>query len=181
VVVTIGAALIEGTGRTDAVGIGCAIMTLICECCFTLLAVPVLARHGPWGVSVHSVWIGAVMFGVLAVLKEGPQAGGRLGAAQWAAIGYLAVGLTAIAFICWYSAVRILGSGAAGLLTGVAPIAAAVAGMFTGSTVPGWTVWAGMAAVVVGLSADLASRRERTAAAAQEVAAVPAGREAKSR
>lgn len=80
IVVTIGAAVIEGTGRTDAVGLSCALITLICECCFTLLAVPVLTRHGPWGVSVHSVWIGAVMFGVLGSIWEGPQAAGRLSA-----------------------------------------------------------------------------------------------------
>ena len=52
-VVTAGSALVEGTGRTDAIGLGWAVVALLCEAAFTLLAVPVLPRHGAWGVSVH--------------------------------------------------------------------------------------------------------------------------------
>src|ERR1700722_9669546 len=58
-VVTCGAALVEGVGRTDATGIGWAVVVFGCEAAFTLMAVPVLGRHGPWGVSVHSTWLAA--------------------------------------------------------------------------------------------------------------------------
>lgn len=33
-----------------------------CEVGFTRLAVPVLWRHGPGGVSVHTTWLAAVIF-----------------------------------------------------------------------------------------------------------------------
>lgn len=48
-VVVAGAVLVEGTGRTDAAGVGWAALALACEAGFTLLAVPVLGRHGAWG------------------------------------------------------------------------------------------------------------------------------------
>jgi drug/metabolite transporter (DMT)-like permease len=49
-VVTCGAALVQGLGRTDAVGVAWAAGVFACEAAFTLLAIPVLRRHGPWGV-----------------------------------------------------------------------------------------------------------------------------------
>ena len=155
VVVTAGSALVEGTGRADAVGIGWAAVALVCEAAFTLLAVPVLPRHGAWGVSLHSVWIGALMFAVLGVTTEGVGVAGRLTAADWAAMAYLAVMVTAVAFILWYSTVAALGAGAVGLLTGMAPVAAAVIGIATGGRVPGPAVWAGVAVVVAGLAVGL--------------------------
>ncbi|HWG12888.1 MAG TPA: hypothetical protein VG268_06420 [Streptosporangiaceae bacterium] len=54
-VVTAGAGLIEGLGRTDAAGIGWAAVVFGCEVAFTLLAVPVLGRHGPWGYGPHDL------------------------------------------------------------------------------------------------------------------------------
>jgi len=163
VVVTAGSALVEGTGRADAVGIGWAAVALVCEAAFTLLAVPVLPRHGAWGVSLHSVWIGAAMLAVLGVTIEGAGAAGRLTAVDWAAMAYLAVMVTAVAFILWYSTVAALGAGAVGLLTGMAPVAAALVGIATGGKVPGPAVWCGVAVVVAGLAVGLA-RGKRGAA-----------------
>ncbi|RKT02800.1 drug/metabolite transporter (DMT)-like permease [Streptomyces sp. 3211.6] len=154
-VVVAGAALVEGSGRTDAAGVGWAALALGCETGFTLLAVPVLGRHGAWGVSVHAVWMGAVMLAGLAVCTEPPSAVTELGAAQWAAVGYLAVLVTAVAFLLWYRTVAAVGSGRAGLLTGVAPLAAAGAGALTGGGVPGPAVWLGLVVVIAGLTAGL--------------------------
>jgi drug/metabolite transporter (DMT)-like permease len=157
--VTAGSALVEGTGRADAIGISWAAIALICEAAFTLLAVPVLPRHGALGVSLHSVWIGALMFAALSLTAEGVGAAGRITAPEWAAIAYLAVMVTAIAFILWYSTVAALGAGTVGLLTGVAPISAAFTGMATGGHTPGPLVWAGVFVVVAGLAAGLFHRR----------------------
>ena len=109
--VTAGAVLVEGAGRADAAGLAWAAVALGCEASFTLLAVPVLARHGAWGVSVHSVWIGAVMLAVLGLVTEGPAAAARLTAADLGAVVYLAVLVTVAAFILWYSTVAALGPG----------------------------------------------------------------------
>jgi drug/metabolite transporter (DMT)-like permease len=156
-VVTAGSVLVEGAGQADPAGIGWAALALACEAAFTLLAVPVLARHGAWGVSLHSVWIGTVMLMGLSVITEGPAAITRLTATDWAAIGYLAVLVTAVAFILWYSAVVTLGAGPAGLLTGIAPVSAAVTGIVTASQAPRPLVWLGIVVIACGLAAGLRS------------------------
>ena len=114
-------------------------------------AVPVLAAHGAWGVSVHTTWMAAVGFGVAALPGLGAVAGPALSARELAAVAYLAVAVTAVAFVLWFSAVRGLGFARAGLLTGVAPVAAAVAGVLLGGPVPAAGVWAGTAVVATGL------------------------------
>jgi drug/metabolite transporter (DMT)-like permease len=157
-VVTGGAALVAGVGRSDAAGVCWAVVVFACEAAFTLLAVPLLGRHGPWGVSVHSTWLAALLFGVLGVIHEGPGAALRLDGADWLAMGFLAVAVTALAFVCWYSCVSLLGASRAGLLTGVAPAAAAVTGVLLGGPAPRPLVWAGLAVVGSGLALGLRAR-----------------------
>lgn len=151
VVVTLGGVLVEGGGRTDLVGIVWAVIALTSEAAFTLLAMPVLSRQGAWGVSVHSVWIAAVMLIVMSPLAEGTSAVSLLTLKNWEAIIFLALMVTALTFVCWYSAVTILGSGRAGLLAGVSPISAAFAGIATNGHVPKLFVWAGIVLVILGL------------------------------
>jgi drug/metabolite transporter (DMT)-like permease len=150
--VTCGAGLVQGLGRTDAIGVAWAVVVFGCEAAFTLLAIPVLGRHGPWGVSVHATWLATVMFGVLGAINEGPNAVTELDRADWLAVGYLAVAVTAAAFVLWYSSVRRLGASRAGLLTGIAPVAAAVSGVLLGGPAPRPLVWAGIAVVAAGLA-----------------------------
>jgi len=157
--VTAGGALVEGTGHADAIGLLWAAVALVCEAAFTLLAVPVLGRHGAWGVSIHAVWIGALMFAVLGFAAEGPGAAGRLDAADWAAMAYLTVMVTALAFLLWYSTVAALGAGPVGLLTGIAPVSAALVGVALGGPAPGLSVWAGVLIVLAGLAAGLTRRQ----------------------
>jgi drug/metabolite transporter (DMT)-like permease len=152
VVLTCGAALVQGLGRCNAAGFGWAAVVFGCEAAFTLLAVPVLGRHGPVGVSVHTTWIAAVIFAVLGGVREGPGAVTRLSAADWLATGYLAVGVTAVAFVLWYTCVGRLGAGRAGLLTGIAPIAATLTGVLLSEPAPRPMVWAGIAVVIAGLA-----------------------------
>ncbi len=165
-VVTVGAVVVQGGGRSDLAGLGWAAVTLGCEAAFTLLAVPVLGRHGAVGVSVHTTWLAALGFAVVAVVDEPTDAVFHLGARQWVALGYLAVAVTAVAFVLWYSAVDRLGPGRAGLLTGIAPVAAAVTGVVLGGPLPAPAVWVGIGVVVAGLVLGLrADRRPRTASA----------------
>jgi drug/metabolite transporter (DMT)-like permease len=58
----------------------------------------------------------------------------------------------------WYSSVRRLGASRAGLLTGVAPVAAAAAGVLLGGPAPRPLVWAGIAVVAAGLALGLLGR-----------------------
>jgi drug/metabolite transporter (DMT)-like permease len=143
-------------------------VALLCEAAFTLLAIPVLRRQGPWGVSLHTVWIGSAMLVVLGLFVEGPQAAVRLRTDHWAAIGYLAVMVTAVAFVCWYSSVAIIGAARAGLLTGIAPPAAALAGAVTIGQAPALPVWLGMGVVCAGLAIGLGSRHRTAARGAKQ-------------
>jgi drug/metabolite transporter (DMT)-like permease len=168
-VVTAGAGLVQGFGRADAMGLVWALVTFACEAGFTLLAVPVLGRHGPIGVSVHSTWMAALLFGVTGVAWEGPAAALRLTGADLLAGAYLAVGVTAMAFVLWYTCVSRLGAARAGLLTGIAPIAAAATGVALGGPRPSLPVWVGVAVVATGLALGLAEReRVRLGPGAQE-------------
>jgi len=180
VVVTGGSVLVEGAGRTDAAGLAWAAVALLCEAAFTLLAMPVLPRHGAWGVSVHSAWIGTLMLVVLSGVTEGPGAAGRLTAADWAAMGYLAIMVTAVAFVLWYSAVTALGAGPAGLLAGIAPVSAAVTGILTGSQAPRPLVWLGILVVICGLAAGLRTPPERTGRTARPTRAPAAQAQAQA-
>jgi drug/metabolite transporter (DMT)-like permease len=155
VVVTCGAGLVQGVGRSDAIGVAWAVVVFACEAGFTLLAVPVLGRHGPWGVSVHATWIATVLFAVVGLVHEGPGAVTRLRVEDVLAIAYLAVAVTALAFVLWYSCVRRLGASRAGLLTGVAPVAAAAVGVGLGGALPAPMVWIGIAVIGVGLALGL--------------------------
>jgi drug/metabolite transporter (DMT)-like permease len=161
VVVTAGAALVQGVGRADGIGLFWAAVTFACEAAFTLLALPLLGRHGPLGVSVHTTALATVLFGVVGVVAEGPSAVTRLRADDLLAGAYLAVLLTAVAFLLWYTCVARLGAGRAGLLTGVAPIAAALTGMALGGPSPRPLVWLGIATVAAGLALGLTARPPR--------------------
>jgi drug/metabolite transporter (DMT)-like permease len=157
-VVTVGAILVQGLGRTDGIGLFWAAVTFGCEAAFTLLAVPVLGRHGPLGVSVHATWMGAAMFAVLGLALEGPAAVTMLRADDLLAGAYLAVLVTAAAFLLWYTCVARIGAGPAGLLAGVTPIAAAVTGVALGGPAPAPLVWLGTATVAAGLALGLSTR-----------------------
>jgi drug/metabolite transporter (DMT)-like permease len=73
-------------------------------------------------------------------------------------MAYLAIMVTAVAFVLWYSTVASLGAGRVGLLTGMAPVSAAMTGIVTGSRAPSPLVWTGILVVISGLAAGLWSR-----------------------
>ena len=175
-VVTCGAALVQGVGRSDLIGLAWAAVVLACEAAFTLLAVPVLRRHGPWSLSFHATWLAAGMFAVLGLVLEGPAAASRLTLQDALAVGYLAVGVTAVAFVLWYSSVRRLGAAVAGLLTGVAPVAAAAAGIALGGPSPRPLVWVGVAVVGAGLVLGLSRGSRASPSAGGESRRGPASR-----
>jgi drug/metabolite transporter (DMT)-like permease len=104
------------------------------------------------------VWMGAVTLAVLGLGAEGTGAVARLTAADWAALAYLAILVTAAAFLLWYSAVAALGPGRVGLLTGIAPVSAALTGVLTGGRAPGPIVWAGILVVIAALAGGLSPR-----------------------
>ena len=91
IIVTIGAVVVEGAGRTGIDGILWAVLALFCEAAFTLLAIPLLPKHGALGVSFHSVWIAVVELAAIALVTEGPGSVERFSEADWLALTYLAL------------------------------------------------------------------------------------------
>ncbi|MCL2582716.1 MAG: DMT family transporter [Streptosporangiales bacterium] len=161
VIVTGGAAAVEGAGHADAIGVAWAVLALVCEAGFTLLAVPVLGRHGAWGVSVHTTWMGAIIFGAVGLAAEGPSAAASLTGADLLAVCYLALLVTVVAFLVWYTGVSALGPARAGLLTGIAPVSAALAGLALGTRAPSLLMWLGIAVLALGLVVGLRPRAHR--------------------
>jgi drug/metabolite transporter (DMT)-like permease len=124
VVVAAGAAGVQWAGGgITAAGLALALGALGCEAAFSLLAVPHLKRLGPLAVSTYACLFAVPMLALWSLLAEGP----RLplpDAAQAAALGYMALGVTVFGFLAWYSAVRLLGVERAGLFSGVLPVSA---------------------------------------------------------
>jgi drug/metabolite transporter (DMT)-like permease len=158
VIVTAGAVLVQGAGRADPIGLVWALVVLVTEAAFTLLAVPVLTRLGPWAVSLHTTWIAAIAFAVLGVTVEGPGTVFALPGKDLLVAVYLAVVVTALAFVLWYSAVGRIGPGRAGLFTGIVPIVAAAGGLLLGGPMPHAAVWIGVVVVLGGLCVGMARR-----------------------
>jgi drug/metabolite transporter (DMT)-like permease len=170
-IVVVGAALVQGGGRASSQGLGWAIVALACEAAFTLLAVPVLRRLGAISVSIHTTWMAAAMLGVLALTIDGGAALPPMDGGEILAVAYLAIVLTALAFVLWYSAVDRLGPATAGLFAGLMPIAAALSGVIPGLTTVTPAVIGGSAIVGIGIALGLSARPQSDATSAEPAVA----------
>jgi drug/metabolite transporter (DMT)-like permease len=121
-VVTVGAAVVQGVGDTTLAGFLLSLGALVGEALFSLLAVSLLPRLGPVVLSAYVCTMAATGLGATAVLVDGNQALPLPNAEEAAAIAYLAVAVTAIAFVAWYSGVERLGVERAGLFAGLIPV-----------------------------------------------------------
>ncbi len=125
-VVAAGAAGVQWAGGgITAAGLMLALGALGCEAAFSLLAVPHLKRLGPLAVSTYACLFAVPMLAAWSLIAEGPSLP-MPDAGQAAALAYLAVGVTVLGFVSWYSAVGVLGVERAGLFSGVLPVSALV-------------------------------------------------------
>jgi drug/metabolite transporter (DMT)-like permease len=123
-VVAAGAAGVQWAGGgISAAGLLLALGALACEAAFSLLAVPHLARLGPLAVSAYACLFAVPLLAVWSLVAGGPSLP-LPDAEQAAALGYMAVGVTVLGFVSWYSAVGLLGVERAGLFSGVLPVSA---------------------------------------------------------
>jgi drug/metabolite transporter (DMT)-like permease len=126
-VVAVGAAMVqEARVRGGMVGTLLAVGAMLGEVGFSLMAVPVLRRLGPMAVSAHATWLAAAILAAGAIATEGSAAFRVPSGAELATLLYLAVVVTAIAFVLWYTAVDRLGAETAGLFAGLVPVSALV-------------------------------------------------------
>lgn len=154
-----GAVMVQGAGQATTTGIIWSLVALACEAAFTLTAVPVLRRVGPVAVSAHACWLAAVQLAIIAALADGADAIRDPSSGEVFAITYLAIVLTAIAFVLWYTAVERIGPATAGLFAGLVPIAAAVTGIISGLTTITIEVLGGVGLVGAGIAIGLMTGR----------------------
>lgn len=125
VIVTVGVAGVQwGEPRFSVLGLLLAIGALACEAAFSLLAVPLLGRLRPIGVATYASALAVPILAATALIADGGRALVAPRVDDAAALIYLAVVVTAAAFVAWYSAIDRVGAARAGLFAGLVPIAA---------------------------------------------------------
>ncbi|MFD7730679.1 DMT family transporter [Kitasatospora phosalacinea] len=132
--VVCGAALTQGFGHGDALGLLFATGTLLCEAAFSLLAVPLLPRLGPVRVSAYTTVLAVPLFAAAAAFSPSAlrvPTGGEL-----LALLFLGPVLTCGAFLLWYSALAVLPADRAGLFGGLVPLTATLSGALLTATAP---------------------------------------------
>jgi drug/metabolite transporter (DMT)-like permease len=161
VLVAAGAAAVQGLGGdVTAAGLAAALGALACEAAFSLLAAPLLRPLGPVAVSAWAAVLAVPMLLATGLLVDGPDELLRaptLGEAL--GLAWLAVGVTAIAFVLWYSAVQHLGVERTGLLTGVLPVSALVVAALLGREALTAGRLAGALLVGAGIAAGLVAAK----------------------
>jgi len=130
-VVTGGVVLVEGGGSGDPVGVAVALGALGCEVCFSLLAVPLLPALGALRVSAYACVLAVPQLALLGLLAPGPFLAVP-NATELGALAYLAVVVTAVAFLLWYAGLAVIGPARAGLFAGLLPVSALVVSVALG-------------------------------------------------
>ena len=150
-----GVALVQGSGHASLSGLGWATGALAGEVCFSLLAAPLLPALGPVRVSA---WACALAVPQL-VLASGLTGEWRLlrvpTPAESAALLYVAVVLTVLAFLCWYAGLGRLGVERAGVFAGLVPVASLAGAAVLDRAVPTSAQLAGTVAVALALVSAL--------------------------
>ena len=150
-VVVAGAALAQGGGRTSATGLLLAVGALAGEAAFSLLAVPLLPKLGPVGLSAYVCAAAAILLAVAAAVLDGSAALVPPTAAQGLALAWLGLVVTTIGFVAWYSGVARLGVERAGLFAGLIPVAALASVAVVGASEISGTKLAGSLVVGAGI------------------------------
>jgi drug/metabolite transporter (DMT)-like permease len=143
-----------------AAGLLAALGALACEAAFSLVAAPLLR---PLGAVAVSAW--AAILAVPLLLAAGAAIDGPAGllapptAAEALGLAWLAVAVTAVAFVLWYSSVRTLGVERTGLFTGVLPVSALLVAALLGRAELTAGRLAGALLVGAGIAAGLLAAR----------------------
>jgi drug/metabolite transporter (DMT)-like permease len=157
-VVVGGTALVQGSGKADAIGVLASLGALVGEVLFSLLAAAVLPRLGPMRVAAYSCGL------AVPLLLVGGVAAGEV--AQWRAptaveattLGYLALLMTVVAFVAWFTGLQRLGVERAGMIVGVMPVATLVTAAIQAGRLPHPGQTAGVLVVALGLAVGLTAQ-----------------------
>ena len=154
-VLVVGTALVHGAGAADLLGTAAAGGALVGEIAFSLLAAMVLPRLGAVRVSAYSCALAVPMLLVGAVATGELERWRAPTLAEAATLGYLAVMLTVVAFVAWFTGLGWLGVERAGLYVGVLPVATLVTTALQDGVVPAPAQTMGVLIVAAGLAFGL--------------------------
>jgi drug/metabolite transporter (DMT)-like permease len=171
-VVVAGAALVSGFGTHDLAGLLAAVGVLLCESAFSLLAAPLLPRLGAVRVSAWSTALAVPL--LLLLLLFGPERPRIPTVGEAAALAFLGLVLTVVAFVCWYCGVAGLGVARAGVYLSLVPVFALVTAAVADRAAPAPANVAGVLLVGAGL-AVAAGRVKQDACNAPRSSSAPAG------
>ncbi|WP_166345233.1 DMT family transporter [Phytoactinopolyspora limicola] len=163
--VVLGIVLVHGATQAPLIALPYALGFLACEAIFTLLAVPVLKELTPLQLSATVCLMATPMLAVLSLLEPGPSLQMPT-TTEAAALLYMAVLTTAVAFLLWYSGVRRLGADRAGLFVGIMPIAGYLAGLAIGSSTWAVSALVGVLLCGAGIAVGISPGRRRSTAGA---------------
>lgn len=165
-IVTAGAAVANGLGRSGLPGLLLALGALAGEVCFSLLALPLLPRLGAVRVSAYSSAVSVPMLLAAGLVTGGRETLRTPTPAEAAGLGYLTLVVTVGAFLLWYDALGRIGADRAGLFAGLIPVGAILTTVVLGLRSPGRAELAGALLVGVGVVAGLRRSADRPLAVA---------------
>ncbi|WP_336208030.1 DMT family transporter [Nonomuraea sp. LPB2021202275-12-8] len=160
-VVVAGATLATGLGSGNLPGLLWALGALVGEVAFSLLALPLLPKLGAIRVSTYSTVLAAPILAGIGLVKEGTAMLRVPTLAEVLGFAYLAVVVTVVAFLLWYTSLPKLGPGRAGLFAGLIPVGAMVTGLVLGIATPSAYDVLGAALVIAGILVGLGATRRR--------------------
>ncbi|GAB7029464.1 hypothetical protein JCM4914_09250 [Streptomyces platensis subsp. malvinus] len=131
--VAAGAWVVQGWGRTDAMGLVWSLAALCGEVGFAVLAVPVLPSLGPRLLSAVVSALAAVEATVVGTVTGGAHWLRMPDAVEAAALGWQAVVVTVVGFVCWYAGIQRIGAERATLFSGLIPVFAALTAPLAGT------------------------------------------------
>jgi drug/metabolite transporter (DMT)-like permease len=131
-VVAAGVVAVEGFGAGDPLGLLFAAGAMLGDVSFSLVALPLLGRWGPLRTAAAACWAAAAELVALAAVTGQPLVA-RPTLPEALALAHLAVLMTALAFVLWYSGLERLGAARAGLFVGVVPLTAAAVSVLSGA------------------------------------------------
>jgi drug/metabolite transporter (DMT)-like permease len=133
-----------------------------CEAAFTLLAVPLIASLGTRSVSAYACLLAVPLLLVSGLALDGRDALPLASLEEAGALAYMAVVVTALAFVLWYSSVVRLGVERAGLFAGIVPISALLSATAIGESSLTLVRLLGAAAVGAGVTVGVRSHDVRS-------------------
>jgi drug/metabolite transporter (DMT)-like permease len=156
VVVSLGAAAVQGAGGSMSL----AGFALACEAAFTLVAIPLIASLGARSVSAYACLFAVPLLVLAGVVVDGGHAIPIPTLQQAVALVYMAVVVTALAFVLWYSGVGRLGVERAGLFAGIVPVSALLSAAAIGESPLTPVRLLGATLVAAGVSLGMTTERD---------------------